>query len=370
MRHNYILSIFVFLLCWACVDRITFDTDESVVFPIVVDGFISDQPGPYTIELTKAFDIESKTSFKTQISAKRVEIFDDQGYSEVLTQIRTGVYQTDPAGIRGEIGRSYKLRIELLDGRVYESIPDQLVESGNIESVYFNFNISKDANGANTYGFDVFFDSNSGDQKGYYFLWKFIGTFQAETNPELWVETCGQGKCPRPRPCSGYIVGTDGQLVQVSECECCTCWYDIQNDVPIVSDDQFVEGGQFKSVKAGYVPLNKWTFLHKVHAQVQQRSLSRNAFDFWRAVKAQKEATTSIFQPVSGKIKGNFTQISGQQTPMEGLFYATSITRKSVYITREDVPNQALIPPQDLPFRDNCQLLFPNSTLEKPSYWE
>jgi len=370
MRYTQIFSICVFLFCGACVDRIAFDIDEPSVYPVTIDGFISDQPGPYTIELTRSFDIESKTSFKTQVSAKRVEILDDQGFKEVLTQIKQGVYQTDPAGIQGKVGRSYRVRIELLDGKIYESIPETLQASGDIESVYFDYNESKDSNGANTYGFDVLFDSNAGGNDAYYFLWKFVGTFQAETNPELYEETCGESRCPKPRPCSGYIVGSTGSLEQVSECECCTCWYNIQNDVPIVSDNQFVEGGEFKSVKAGYVPINQWTFMHKVHAEVQQRSLSRRAFDFWRAIKDQKEATTSLFQPISGKIKGNFVQISGEALPMEGLFYATSIISKSIYITRNDVPNQSVIPTQDLPFKESCLFLFPNSTTEKPASWE
>ncbi len=370
MRYNTIPWIVSFILFGACVDRISFDVGQSSIFPVVIDGYISDQPGPYTIEITKAFDIESKTSFKTPISVKRLEIFDDLGYSEVLTQIRQGLYQTDPSGIQGTVGRAYTLRVELLDGRVYESTPDTLVNSGVVDSVYYNFKTSTSEKGATSYGFDVFFDSNSGNKDAYYFLWKFIATFQVETNPELFQDICGQSRCPKPRLCSGFIVNNQGQLEQVEDCECCTCWSDILNDIPIVSNDEFVENGQFKSVKAGYVPVNKWTFLNKVHAQVQQRSLSRQAFSFWKAVKAQKEATSSIFQPVSGKIKSNFIQISGQQSSIEGLFYATSIVSKSVYITRDDVPNQSYIPPQDLPFRESCLNLFPNSTTQKPAYWE
>ena len=118
-----------------------------------------------------------------------------------------------------------------------------------------------------------------------------------------------------------------------------------------------------------YVPLTTWTLMYKVHAQVNQMSLSRQAFAFWKGVKAQKGATASLFQPVTGKIPGNFVQISGEQAPMEGLFFATSIASKAVFINRSDVPNQSLIPGVDLPFADNCLNLFPNSTVSKPSYW-
>ena len=101
-----------------------------------------------------------------------------------------------------------------------------------------------------------------------------------------------------------------------------------------------------------------------------QFTLSRQAFNFWKALLAQKKATTSLFQPITGKVKGNFIQISGEQGPMEGLFYASSVSSKSVFITRRDVPSESMIPPQDLPYKESCVRLFPYSTTEKPIYWD
>ena len=175
-------------------------------------------------------------------------------------------------------------------------------------------------------------------------------------------------RCPRPRPCSSYILD-NGQLRYIKNCSCCSCWSNLLNPDPIVSDNQFVQGGQFKGIRAMYVPLTQWTFMYKVHAQVNQMSLSRKAFTFWKGVKDQKSANASLFQPVTGKIPGNFAQISGTQAPIEGLFFATSISSRSVFINRSAVPNPSVIPNVSLPFADNCLSLFPNSTLVKPSYW-
>jgi hypothetical protein len=307
---------------------------------------------------------------KAWISAKKVSILDDLGYSEDLVEISQGIYQTHPNGIRGEAGRAYKLRIQLLDGRIYESIPDTLKAYGSMESVYHEFVEEKNVDGVTDYGFNVYFDADAGSQNAYYFLWKFKGTFQVDTNPELYAETCGESTCPKPRPCSSYVVGADGRLEYVKPCECCTCWVDFFNDMPVVSDNQFISGGKFTKIYASYVPVTQWTFMYKVHAEVSQFTLSRQAFDFWKALVAQRKATTSLFQPVTGKVKGNFIQISGEQGPMEGLFYASSVSSKSVFITRMDVPSESMIPPQDLPYGESCVRLFPYSTTEKPIYWD
>jgi hypothetical protein len=364
-----IFSYFLILLCSACVDRISFDTEIPAAFPVVIDGYISDQPGPYTIKISKAFDIESKFSLRTPISVKRLTISDNAGNSEDLVAVSEGEYQTNPNGIRGAVGRTYKLRVELLDGRTYESKPDMLMPSGKVDRVYFQYNAQTTSEQTTEYGFDVFFDASAGEQENFNFMWKFAGTFKYDTNPELYTVACGESRCPRPLPCSSYILGTDGQLQYVKPCECCSCWTSILNPDPVISDNQLIEGGKFLNVNGGYIPITEWTFMYKVHAEIQQFSLSPQAFAFWKAIRDQKKANGSLFEPQSGRIPSNFIQLGGVTAPIEGIFFATSIQSNSVYITPADVPNPGVIPPVSLPFTNTCKELFPNSTTVKPPYW-
>ncbi|MBX2946624.1 MAG: DUF4249 family protein [Cyclobacteriaceae bacterium] len=369
MRKKSLFSILLIVFMAACIDRVMLDFEIPAKFSIVVDGMISDQPGPYTIELTRGFDIESKSSFKEYVSVKRVVISDNTGNEEELSEVSRGIYRTNADGIRGVVGRVYKLRIELLDDRIYESIPDSLMPAGEVERVYHQFVAEKTPEGQTTYGFDVFFDSNAKNLSSYRFLWKFVGTYQIETNPEFFTRSCGESRCPAPLFCSSYVLGPNG-LEWVKPCECCTCWVNFFNTLPLVSDNQFNQTGRFIGVKATRVPINQWTFMHKVHAEIQQMSLSRNAFAFWKAIRTQKEAASNIFQPITGKIPSNFIQISGEKGPIEGLFFATSIFKNSVYISRNDISNQSIIPVQQMPFSDSCLKLFPFSTNIKPEYWE
>ncbi len=368
MRGLSLISVLLIFSCAACVDRITIDTGEPSGYSVVIDGYISDQPGPYTIQVTKGFDLESKLSLKTPIAVKKLLLSDNQGNSEVLSTPSLGVYQTSPSGMQGKVGRVYTLRIELLDGRTYESFPDTLQASGKVDRVYYDFVTNKDTNGAAVYGFDIFFDATAGERSNYHFLWKFVGTYKADTNPELHDEPCGESRCPRPPPCSGYVYSS-GALQKVSTCSCCSCWYNIYNNDLILSDGQFVESGSFKAIKATNVALSAWTFMFKVHAEIRQMSLTRQTFEFWKSIKSQKNGSASLFQPLTGKVPSNFTQISGVQVPLEGIFYATSISSNSVFVTRDAVPNTIAIPSPGIPFTNNCKDLFPNATTQKPSFW-
>jgi len=365
MRIN-VFHVLILFISAACVDRIDINTGKGIS-PVVISGYISNQPGPYRIEVAKAIDIDAKLSVKNLISVKKLVISDNLGTSEILKEIEQGIYETNPSGIQGEIGRSYKIYVELLDGRIYESKPDTIVARGEMDSVYFKFK-SEEVDDATQYGFDIFFDSHGDKEDSYRYLWKLTGTYQIETNPELYAEPCGQSTCPKPRACSGYVVNGSGSLVQVGPCECCTCWIGLNDALPIISDSQFIRAGQFRAVNAGYIPLNEWIFMHKVYAEVRQYSLSAQAFAFWKAALAQKSATSSLFQPITGRIPNNFVQLGGPSGQIEGLFYATAITSKSVFINRLDVPNQGLLKDPDLKFKESC-VQFGNATTERPSFW-
>ena len=139
---------------------------------------------------------------------------------------------------------------------------------------------------------------------------------------------------------------------------------------PLISDDLFVEQGKFSTQTAMHIPLEAWTFQHRVYAKVTQFTLSRQAFDFWKAVKDQKTAINSLFQPVTGKIKTNFVQVSGPPVGVEGLFYAAGVASKAMFIDRDDVRSMVPIPEPGVPFEDSCLKLFPYATTQKPEFWE
>ncbi len=373
MQSRSVFSILLIFLSAACVDRISFDIGEPVS-NVVIEGYISDRPGPYYVRISKAFDIESKLELKKFLSAKQISIFDDLGNKEVLSGT-DGLYQTSANGIRGMVGRVYTLRAELLDGRIYESIPDTLLAGGSVDSIYPSLKETKDANGISEYGFDVFFNSTAGPND--LFLWKFKGTYQIETTPQLHRKPCApppDDGCPDPLPCSGYILDSEALKSGGDLCRCCTCWVDIHNQSPILNDSRLVQNGKFTAMEAGSIPIDQFTFMYKMNVEISQYSLTQHSYNFWEAVKTQQNALGSLFQPISGRIPVNFKQLEGKESVAYGIFYAAQINSNSIYIKRSDIPDQRIIP-QSVPFnfpdkKENSSCLdFPFSTNIKPSFW-
>ncbi len=83
------------------------DYEES----LVVEGFITDQPGINTIKISRSEPLWRR-QFVKPLTGCIVTISDELGHIYSLKETVTfGVYITDPANFRGVIGRKYTLHI-------------------------------------------------------------------------------------------------------------------------------------------------------------------------------------------------------------------------------------------------------------------
>jgi len=371
-----ILNSILIILLASCVDGVQFDIDKPDEYGISISGFISNQPGPYRVEVYRVFDIESRESIKVGVDLNRLTISDNEGFTEDLKMVNNGIYETSVGGIQGKTGNVYTLKVELPDGRVYESIPDTLLAAGSLDSIYYSFNQAATTNNSTEYGFDIFFNASVGTSNSNLFLWKMKGTFKAESNP-FGTKGCfmrSNGTCNFMPLCTGQnnlsAPGDPGRIYEtIGPCTCCTCWYDIYNPSPVLNDDSFTTAKSFMDVKIDRIPLTGWIFMHKIRIEVSQMTLTDSAFRFFKSIRDQQSAVDNLFQPVSGKIPTNFIQTSGSQLEVQGIFYAVGLDNSSLYIRREDVPNTDLIPSVAGLGNVVCTQLFPNATSQQPEFW-
>lgn len=362
MRISTHIALFILLMV-ACIDPIEFQIVDPVG-QIVVDGMITDQAGPYTVEIFRQANLKYDLTKRLPIIKSTVTMFDDQGNSELMTEVDRGIYKTAPGGMQGVIGRSYHLRIVLLDGRVFESVPDKLNPVGEIDSIYHEFERGNPAAGIPD-GYGVYMDSKMLLNEETNYRWRWEGTYKVETFPHLrTVRTQNGGIAPAPEACSGYRVQGSG-ILHVGDCTCCICWIGDYEETPMLSDGQFVANLQFRRIRMGFIPITRRTFYEKYRASVQQMNLTRAAYNYWKLIDAQKEGVGSLFQPPSGEIRGNIFPKNNSDTPI-GMFYAAGFRENFITITKSEIPS--FIPAIDTA-RGTC-LLLKNATNVQPQGWE
>ena len=129
------LAFTLLFVATSCVEEYWPEIDSNSNQLLVVDGKITNFPGPYTVKLSLSSTLLD-TAFIPQTLAK-VTILDDQGNQEVLIENYPGIYQTSLGGIQGVIGRSYKINIVLNNGNTYESDYEKLLSPVEIEDVLY-----------------------------------------------------------------------------------------------------------------------------------------------------------------------------------------------------------------------------------------
>jgi len=383
-------SFLSLLLLNGCIDRLDVPQVDQETGILVVDGLITDAPGPYQVKLFRVAESDAILNNIEFIRAKQVTIFDDAGMSEVLTRAESGIYETDPNGIRGMIGRKYFVKVEMLDGLVFESEPDEMIPVGTVDGLYYEWESFQPLSGQTEYGFRIFMNATSPPQSRV--RWRFTGTYEIESFPQLRKRL--DANCvisppippPDPPPCSGWryipnranIPTAGGTLEQFSdECTCCVCWIPDNEKRPYLSEDVVQTDGTYQRIEIGYVPFNQWTFGRgKYMVKVEQMSLSNKAFQFWKILKDQKQGTSSLFQPAFGRTQTNLFSTNSDEQVM-GIFYASAVKSKVMFIQSSEAPIK--VPPYDFdPLSDNCTLwtdcrtlsAFPNGSNTPPPEWE
>jgi len=127
----YSALLLTFFSCTKVVDVTLRDAPPK----LVIQGNITNEPGPYTVALSQSVAYAESNNFPAvsgaQVSIKEI----NTGITDVLTEAAPGIYQTHPLLGTGTLGHTYQLNV-VVDGNTYTSsgtMPDRV----NLDSITF-----------------------------------------------------------------------------------------------------------------------------------------------------------------------------------------------------------------------------------------
>lgn len=135
------------LFLGGCEKIVTIDLNKAEP-RLVIEGNVSDQPGPYTVLLSKTGNYFEPALVFPTVSNALVVLTDGQGQRNTLKEVSAGTYQSTT--LKGITGRTYTLSV-IAEGRSYEatsSMPKKVL----IDSVYF----APRREGRGESGFDIY----------------------------------------------------------------------------------------------------------------------------------------------------------------------------------------------------------------------
>ena len=313
LSHNHILTfLFLILLQNNCAERYDIDTDNNFGL-LVLDGGISDQPGPYFINLSTT---RSATRKPDPLPGAAITISDDKGNSESLNEIELGKYKLEGLIVKGRPNGVYKLNIELSDGRKFESTPEIM---------------AKDSTPVDSYSIQVIKEkviTPSGIESSYWMVKVYLDTQLPETDKtsfyrwsvaEVWLflPTCTPGAISCPRNCYIFEPNTTYNLVLLK------------------SSDYALQNLRNLSLLSRGIDIS---FSSRHYFNITQHSINSNAYQYWSKVEQLISKRGSIFDSPPATIIGNIKNISNPNEPVFGYFEVSATQLRRIYIDRGQIP--------------------------------
>jgi len=132
-----IYAVIILMLIQACKKLYDDPPVQAGISVLVVDGTITNDPPPYTVQLTRSVPYNQASLSNPAVLNANVSITDNTGAIEYAYEnpAHSGKYVTSANGMRGQIGRSYKITI-LLSNSTYQSGWETMNSPPVVDSVY------------------------------------------------------------------------------------------------------------------------------------------------------------------------------------------------------------------------------------------
>jgi hypothetical protein len=317
--YKHIIPIIGVIILCGCLERFIPDVEDNLQRFLVVDGAISDQPGPYFVNISLSSGLDGE---HTGLSGATVSIEEENGESEVLIESSPGTYET--TSIQGQVGKSYRLNLTYGSrNQQYQSTWETILASSEIDSVYFEEKRVGTTDQENDISGAQFYVDTHGENEAsrfYRFEWDetwrigvrwpanyiFLGNDELTSNPDK------RSVCWRYASPSGINIGTTSGL---------------SNNFLSKHPLSFItpEGERFS---------RRYSLLLK------QYSLSEDEYIFWKNLQESNEEIGSLFDRQPATVIGNISSMTDDGSKILGFFSASGLREYRVFVSPRQVSSK------------------------------
>ncbi len=318
MKKSSIKYLIIFLIInSACKEE--FLLESKGYQPIlVVDGFITNERPPYTIKLSKASPINNTEIIHFENCI--VTLFENSNTSEILTEIKPGIYSTSIDGIQGEIGSNYSLSIITPLNNDYITEPQEMKEPVKIDSVYAELisleNIEYIEGLA---GYQFYTDSETAIDQENYFLWQMTETYQYTANHSIYA-----------------IYNVDATLPDYQNLF--RCWKTQNVSSIFTGKTSNLNNPRILKHPLHFVSTETKKLQERYSLLLKQYTINNESFVFWEGIEEHNSNENFLIAAQPYNIIGNVINIKNPNELIFGNFTVASVSQKRIFVDRPRVP--------------------------------
>lgn len=314
MKIKFLLIIVSFLLLLSgCMEEIDL-TSEKYKQALVINGAITNKPGPYTVKISYSSRI-SYPQYKP-VAGCTVTIEEKSGTVEQLMEVDTGMYKTSEGGIQGKVGHSYRVVVETPDGKTFQSDYQKIREPVGIDSIYHRFEHRTNPNTESDFeGYQFYISTETAQEKETYFLWQLKETYEYTADWPL-VATMHYGVMKEN-------IDTDSIY---------RCWK--TNYVKEIFNENTLGLAiqQIKNHPLNYVTTESKRLQHKYSLLIKQFIINQDAYTYWNNIREQLSGEDFLYARQPFPIRGNMYNPSDEKQTVLGYFTVAGVTSRRVFV--------------------------------------
>ena len=295
------IILFLFLIITnSCIVQFVPKTSEQEEF-LVVEGIITDQPGIYTIKLSKSTALW-KTQYPQALKGCKVWISDDLSKTYNLKEAKTiGTYVTDSAGFRGKVGRKYTLNITTsadLGNQNYKSSSVEMKPVPLIDSIYYEKMTFKQWPQP-VEGCQIYLDTHDPANNCKFFRWEYSETWEFHlpfnvTNRVCWISN-----------------NSDGIIIK---------------NTSVLGEDRIAKFPLYAITN----PTDRLCVNYSV--QVKQMSLNEDEYNYWESLHNMTQQVGGLYDIIPATIPSNIYSIENPEEKVLGYFSVSAESLKRIFI--------------------------------------
>ena len=302
MKYTPQILLFILLFLGSCISQFIPQTSEDKQL-LVVEGLITDQPGPCTIKLTRSLPLGAKSN-ATPVKGCTVSISDDIGNTYFLAETAAGIYLTDSSQFKGSIGRFYTLHINTnnsVSNHTYESIPIELKPVPPIDSVYYEKVTIQAGTGTSAAeeGCQIYLNAQDPSSQCKYYRWEFTETWEfilpyAVPNKICWVSA-------------------NSNMINIK-------------NTSAISEDKIVR------YPLNFVSNQTDRLTVKYSILVNQYSLNEDEYQYWDKLQNMSQQVGSLYDIIPSSVSSNVFSLDNPSEKVLGYFSVSARSSKRIFI--------------------------------------
>lgn len=301
--YKHIPFLVLFIILAGCITNFVPDVYEDREL-IVVEGLVTDQPGVNTIKISKSLPLGKKANAKP-VKKCTVSLTDDLGITTYLTETDDGVYETDPASFRGEVGRVYILNIKTNDASfknyTYTSLPMEMKPVPGIDTLYYEKLLLAERTifAQKQEGVQVYLETHDPTSECKFYRWDYTETWEFRL----------------PFPVTNRV-----------------CWLSSNSSKIQIKNTSVLSEDRIEKFPLIFIDNNTDRLKARYSILVDQYSLNEDEFGYWEKMQNISQNVGGLYDVTPGAVPSNIFCVEDPNEEALGYFSVSAKSSRRLFI--------------------------------------